>query len=215
MRRAAQCDRDTLQVLNGSHLRLRDLHLDLIGYPRLRVRPIIRHYETAGRGRGQERPAHARGGNPKLASPLTIHIDVHAWIVQLFVILQIAKRANVTKLRPNLFRETAVGSQIRPAYINLYGSRGSKIHDLRDDVRGLKGELTPRKFGWQGRPQTFFEFIRTNARSWIQGHSQNGFVLAARPKIDRVDRVIRRRGAHVAQSDRYIPRPGRLFDRAQ
>src|SRR5258708_34612171 len=146
MRRAAECNRDLLQVLDGGHLRLRDLHLDLIGDPGLWVRPVIRHYEAARGCRSQERPAHARGGNPKLASPLTIHIDVHAWIVQWFVILQIAKSANVTKLRPNLFRETAVGSQIRPAYINLYGSRGSKIHDLRDDVRGFKRELTSRKF---------------------------------------------------------------------
>ena len=192
-----------------------DLHLQLVRHPGLRVGPIIRGDETAGRGGREERSPHLVDSHAQLSCAFAIDVHVHAWIVQRLVKLQVTKSVNVSKLHANFLSESSVCSQVRPSHINLDGSGSSKIHDLRDEVRGFKRKLTSWKFSRQRPPQVLLEFVRTDTRVWVESHAQDCFVLAARPQVNRVDGVVRRRGADIAQSGGYVSRSGGFVDRAQ
>ena len=47
MRSGARCHRNVFNILDGGDFRLRDLHLQLVGYARFRVGPVIRRDEPA------------------------------------------------------------------------------------------------------------------------------------------------------------------------
>src|SRR5690242_15858710 len=129
MGRGSRRHRHMLQVLNGGHLRLWNLHLNLVSHSGLRVSPVIRRDETARRCRRQKRATDSVDGHAQLSGTFPIYIDVNAWIVQWFVILQITESADASQLRANLLSESAISPQVRPAHVDLHWCGSSKIHD--------------------------------------------------------------------------------------
>src|SRR2546428_3667194 len=187
MRSRALRDGHVLDVLDRGHLSLMNLHLNLIRHPRSGIGPIVWSHKAAGRSGRQKRAAHARGRHSELAGSFTIHIDVDDRVIQRLVVLNVAERGNLTYLVTNLFGEGTVCPEIRSTHINFYRSGSTKIHDLCDDVPGLKRELTSGKFPGKNLSQALFELVHSNLRFRIQGYTQYSSILSARPWINCAD----------------------------
>ena len=126
--------------------------------------------------------------------------------------MQVAKRGNLADFRTELRGKGAIRCEIRSAHIDFDGRRSAEIHDLGNDVPGFEGKLTARKFVRQELSQTLFELIHPNIGVRFQRHAQYSFMLTASPEINRVDRIVGRRRANVAQRNADVSRAGRLLN---
>ena len=145
MRSGARHDGNVLNVLDGGHLRLRNLHLDLISDTGLRVGPVIRNHKPARRRCGQERAAYASRGNSHLPGTLPVDVDVQARIVQRLVVLKVAECMNLGEFATNLFSERPARAQVWSTYVDFHRGRRTEIHDLGHDVRRFERKLAPWK----------------------------------------------------------------------
>src|SRR5206468_8407741 len=127
-------------ILEGCHLRLRNLDLNLKPVAAARVPPEIEVRITAGRCRGRERPADIGGGDTELPGPVAVDLDLKRRIVERLRILQVAQRVDLHELRPDSLGEGARRRERRTLYRDLDGSRRAEAHDLTDDVGRLEGD---------------------------------------------------------------------------
>src|SRR5437016_7810960 len=207
--------RDMFYVLNRGHIGLRNLDLHLICDSRLWISPILRRDETArGCGRKELSP-NTPGCNPQLSGAFPVYGDVYARIIERFVILKVAERANLGYFRANLLGKGAIGTEVRSAHIDFHGRRSAEVHDLRHDVSSFKRKLAARKLVRQELPQPFLEFVHANVGVRLQGHTQYRLMLTASPKVDRVNGIVRRWRANVAQGHTDIARTGRFLNEVE
>ena len=141
MRSGARCDGNPLNVLDRGHLRLGNLHLDLISDTGFRVSPVIGNDKPARRRCGEERAAYAGCGHSQLPGTFPVNVDVHARIVERFVVLKVAECVNLGEFAANLFGERPARPKVRPTHVDFHWSRSAEIHDLRHDVRRFERKL--------------------------------------------------------------------------
>src|SRR5262249_22578877 len=96
------------------------------------------------------------GRDSQLSGTFPVNVDVYARIVERFVVLEVAERANLTYFRANLRGKGSVSGKVRSADIDFHGRWSSKAHDLRHHVSSFKRNLAPRKFVGQELQQSFF-----------------------------------------------------------
>ena len=130
--------RQVRHVLDGRHLGLRNLDLNLKSVPATRVPPEIQVGVAARRRGGGERPADIGGSHAKLPGTVAVDLDLKRWIVERLGVLQVTQRVDLPELRAHLLGEGARRQQGWPLHGDFDGSRRAKAHHLTDDIRRLE-----------------------------------------------------------------------------
>src|SRR5262245_1505357 len=103
-----------------------------------------------------------------------------------------------------MFRIFPAGTEVRAPDRHFDRRRSPKAHDLADDICGLERHNGSWRQGWQLPSEPLLQVLGGYTTVRLQGHPQHGFVWAARPQQDGVDRVARRLNADVADRALHI-----------
>src|SRR5262249_42265066 len=78
------------EVLDGSHLRLRNLDLNLKSISARWIAPEVEVRVSARRSGGRERPADIRGRHAELAGTVAVDLNLQRWVIERLRVLEIA-----------------------------------------------------------------------------------------------------------------------------
>ena len=192
-------DVDVAEVFERFGIRLRDLHLHVVGNAFARVRPEIRLGKTTRRGGSDHRPRDVLHVHAEQARALAIDLDFHRREFRFLSDLHIAQLGHLAHFCENFFGMGFRHSKVRAADGDLDGRGRAEGHHARGDVGRLEGQAQLRHFLLQHRAQFFLQREYIHARVRLQLHRQPAFLGAAVPEVDEVHGVVR--GMHADKAD--------------
>ena len=203
------------EIFGGTHPVLWNLHLDLERVAAAGIAPIIRIGETAGGSCRHERSRDTRDVQPELPCPGAVDVDSDGRVVERLGELQVPERPYFRQLGPEFLRESPPRLQV--GALDGHFDRGgrSEAHHLADDVRRFERNGHIREFALEASPQILLERLGHGRCFGPQSDAKHGFLLPARKKIDRVDRVARGLDTHKVRRYGHILRPDHVAENVE